>query len=368
MSQVDDFSIRNYQNKDDGKVVSLLDHVFQGWPDKDLPCSNVEHWRWKYLDTPIDAQLMGIVESNGRVVGTNLGFYLNVKVGDNIKLCAQETDGSLHEDFRGRGIYYKLAEFKDALLAENGACFSYWVTTNPSLIKRVDTLENRELFPKSIVELVKIEDIDLHLKETGTKDEWLKKLGFMALSAFSRVRGKRSMKNYEGYKLNNVESFSSEMEVFWYSIKDNFKFIVEKSVSYLNWRYCDVRGGEYIIRNVTLGESVVGFIVLRINKYRGYPTGYIVELLVHRDHFDAAYLLMEFALKFFEENNVNVVRTWVVEDHPYREIIESFGFINSRSPPPTVIMKPVLTDEDYYNFKAADDPEIHFCIGDTEWI
>lgn len=368
MSQKVDYLIRNYQEGDDQKVVDLLDHVFNGWPDKNLPCSNVDHWRWKYLDAPIKKRLMGIVDSNSRVVGTNLGFYLNVKVDDEIKLCAQETDGSLHEDFRGKGIYYELANFKDKLLEDNGACFSYWVTTNPDLIKRVETLDNRELFPKKIVELVKIKDINLHLQMTGSEDEWLKKLGFIAMNAYSSLQVYKSTKYDKKYMVSEIDHFSTDILVFWEKIEKHFKFIVEKSASYLNWRYCDPRGGKYVIQKATLNNSIIGFVVLRINSYRKYKTGYIVELLIDPEHYDAAYSLLESAIDYFEKNDVNVIRTWVIEKHPLRSFIEKFGFINSRSPPPTIILKPVFPDGNYDIFKKASDHEIHFCIGDTEWI
>ena len=44
--------IRQYKPEDENKIVPFLDDIFSGWPKHDLPCSKVEHWKWKYLDRP----------------------------------------------------------------------------------------------------------------------------------------------------------------------------------------------------------------------------------------------------------------------------------------------------------------------------
>ncbi len=51
-------------------------------------------------------------------------------------------------------------------------------------------------------------------------------------------------------------------------------------MEYLNWRYSDRRGGDYILKEAIEGERALGYVVLRVNGYQEkYPVGYIVDLL-----------------------------------------------------------------------------------------
>lgn len=44
------FIAKEYQPGDEEGIVELLEIVFDGWPHFDLPCSRVDHWKWKFLD------------------------------------------------------------------------------------------------------------------------------------------------------------------------------------------------------------------------------------------------------------------------------------------------------------------------------
>ena len=53
-----EYFVRPYQPGDEEGLVELLDLVFAPWPDRDLRCTAVEHWRWKYLDNPFGVNMV----------------------------------------------------------------------------------------------------------------------------------------------------------------------------------------------------------------------------------------------------------------------------------------------------------------------
>ena len=58
-----------YEPGDEKQLVELLDLVFGGWPDRDLACSKVDFWRWKYLDNP-NGSLVTLAEESGEIHGS----------------------------------------------------------------------------------------------------------------------------------------------------------------------------------------------------------------------------------------------------------------------------------------------------------
>jgi len=52
------------------------------------------------------------------------------------------------------------------------------------------------------------------------------------------------------FTVSEISRFDDRINLFWNQIKDNYIFITEKTRDYLNWRYCDKRGGNYIVKIV----------------------------------------------------------------------------------------------------------------------
>jgi hypothetical protein len=74
---------------------------------------------------------------------------------------------------------------------------------------------------------------------------------------------------------------------------------------------------------------------------------------------------MEDALDYFDRNDVNSVKCWVLEGHPYERIVKRYGFFYSR------IERPL-----FYHFlgDVADEildcpvERVHFVYGDSDTI
>lgn len=325
-----EYCIRPYKSGDEDKIVELLQAAFDGWPQMDLTCTSLDHWKWKYLDNPFEKNDIVVAGNEYRVIGCKHSIPLNIKVDSDIYFCNLGTDLAVHPEFRGLGISRKIRGLNTELKKKCGYEFAYFATSNPVMIQ---SFSGRPRFPHDIVNLVRIRDIDEHLKNMPVENSWFMKLGFRTSSLFNDLRSFFDGSEYEGQdqKIWEVQTFDNRIDLFWNRISEHYSFIVERRRDYLNWRYCDPRGGDFIVKQIQEEKEVLGYCVLCINRYRRkYPIGYIVDMLTLPDQPELANALVADAVNFFDEQNINIVNYLIVKGHPYERILNRYGFLNSR--------------------------------------
>jgi hypothetical protein len=363
--------IRPYQPGDEVGIVKLLEVVFGGWPHFDLSCSPLEHWKWKHLENPFGQGLKAIGLSNDTVIGVNHIGFVRSWMGGKTRLCGQGLDLAVHPDFRGLRVSSKIDAINNKTFEGLNPALSYWVTTNPLIIK--NALKNgNPHFPQQISDLIRIRDIDLHLEKNLSEKPLLKKYAFCLLKGLKKISSAptRTIQNEKSKEANirDIDRFDEGIDSFWNNAKDGYSFIVERSREYLNWRYCDPRGGKYIVKQMIEQDSVIGYIVLRINRYvKDYPTGSIVDLLTLPNRLDAADLLIREAIDYFDEKNINIIRCWIVRNHSYNHLLKIHGFVTSGTNI-HILYNTFIGESELEEFNAATSDRLHFQLGDTDWI
>ena len=325
-----EYFVRPYQTDDEEKIVELLQLVFEGWPRMDLPCTSLEHWKWKYLDNPFRKNDVTVALNEDGIIGCKHSVPVNIKVENDVYFCNLGTDLGVHPEFRGLGISRKVRDLNEVLKKKCGYEFAYFVTSNPILIQ---SYLNHPRFPHEIVNLVRIRDIDEHLEMMPVENSWFMKLGFRTSSLFNNLKNVFDGSEFEDRdnKIREVQRFDKRIDSFWNSISEHYDFIVERRRDYLNWRYCDSRGGNFIVKQIEEEKELLGYYVMCINRYRReYPIGYIVDMLTPPDQPEIANALVADALAFFDEQNINIVNSMIVKGHPYERVLNRFGFLNSR--------------------------------------
>jgi hypothetical protein len=357
-------SCRQYEKGDETGIVKLLVSVFDSWPQFNLESQPLDHWRWKYERDHINQKVIAISESDGRIVGVNHAFPVNIKIGEAMTSCYQATDLAIHPDYRGMKLYPKMSEIKTRLHNEYNSSLNYGVTGNPRVIA-ASIKAGRLGFPKQIASLLSINDVDLHYEIINVKYPEIVKKGVKVLQSVKRIARPRFR---EVIHSQVVHKFDYRYSSFWNQIRREYDFIIERSPEYLNLRYCDPRGGDYHIKSIEEAGEILGYIVLRINRYnQEYPEGHVVDFLTYPDRLDVAESLLSDAISFFQGNNINSIRYWVVAKHPYEELFKRFGFINTRKQL-RVNLHPMNNGSDWAVFMNAPANRLHFQYGDSDWI
>lgn len=365
---MNEYSIRFYEPGDEEGIVKLLEHSFKGWPK--INVEPRDHWFWKYSDNPYWKNDIVVALRNGEIIGCKHSVYFKLKMGEKVIECSLGSDLAIHTDFRRRGISRKIRDLSTyARTKIYSQDFSYYVTSNPVIIDEFRRRSNT--FSHDIQVFVKINDIDLQLKEMPMKYSSLIKTGFKTLVFLNKIKNifnKNLVKTQlKIFRTNNIDE---KMNVFWNSIAEKFNFIVVRDVSYLKWRYLDPRAGNFIILLAEEESVVSGYIVLHINRKRKqYPVGYIVDVLTHPDRTDVSFALVNEALEYFKKFDVNIITSLAIRSQPYEKTLKRAGFINSRKKLNLFLGTKSLKSQDIETIEiiSKGEPEkIHFMYGDID--
>jgi len=327
-----EYEVRLYRPGDEEGIVHLLQSVFNGWPHFDLNCTPLEHWRWKYRDNPLGIITISLAVKDEKAIGCVHAVPRKAKVRDENVLCVFGADLVIHPEFRGMGITKNLDNELKILDDKYGINFCYFITGNPVVLEVFDK-EGYSRFPHNVINLVRIKNIDLHLQKMPVENAWIKKLGFHLLNKVNILKNALvgSKFPYQNVEINEIDRFDERIDDFWRIVSEHYDFIVERRMDYLNWRFCDPRAGNFLIKQAEENGTIIGYSILNINKFHEqYPIGYIVDLLTLPDRFDAVEALVSDAVRYFDSNDINLVNYQLVQGHPYEEVFKGHGFLNSR--------------------------------------
>jgi len=271
--------------------------------------------------------------------------------------------------YRGLGVYTNMYKFGDEEREKQRFKSNYWVTSNPIVIKASSVRELK--FSHRITNLARIRDIDKQIEAMPIKNTLLMKKGYQAIELLNKIKNFfiKSPKKISDIKISEINNFDHRINEFWDEISDQYDYIIVRDMEYLNWRYCDPRGGDFIIHLAEDNDIILGFSVLIINRYKNdYPVGFIVDLLALKDRLDVVDSLLSKAVDYFDANNINIINYQIVKNHPYEAIFKKHGFVDSRIR--TYIFNDFEGDEElkekYENLKKSPANRVYYSYGDID--
>lgn len=320
---------RHYSEGDEESIVKLLGDVFGGWPKIDV--DPLDYWRWKYRDNPYWKNDISIALAGEEIVGCKHSVYLRLKLGEEVLDCTIGSDLAIHEGYRGRGVSKELGSLSSQKKREFGHDFSYYVISNPILVRQKRNKQRRATLPHQVKVYALIKDIDEQIEKMPVENPRLKKTGFKVAAAINRLLRYGAAGRRGELVMRRIQDFDSRAEDFYRKVSDEYDFIVERSLPYLTWRYADPRKGRYEIMVAEENDEIQGYCVSFINRFRkDYPIGYVVDLLSSPKRTDVMSALLEEAVRHFNDNDVNIVTALVVDGSPLEKVMNSKGFLDSR--------------------------------------
>jgi hypothetical protein len=244
-----------------------------------------------------------------------------------VYLCEPGGDLAVHPDYRGKGIWRSMVDIwtQNKWTPVN---ISYNHSGTPIVVNRAKARKSL-IFPSPLRHYIRIRDIDEFLKVKDIPNSMVKKMGYLSFSWLHMIRNIGKRRKFENYSIKTITEFDNRINTFWKHIKDDYDLIVERKKEYLNWRYCDPRGGLYTVRLVEEDNEILGYSVLHINKFNtDYPEGYIIDLITAINDEDVVASLLDDANKYFDKNNVRVMHHWAPRDSLNSKIIDRYGFID----------------------------------------
>jgi hypothetical protein len=329
----EDYRIRPYVEGDEKQIADLLVKVFRGWPHIDIELSPVEYWRWKYLENPLHRSYVSVCVDKGRIVSCQHESIVKIKIKDEQVRGISGQDLAVHPDYRGMRLSSGVISHANNLVKSDGITYCYFLTRNPVIMKRCETSENpesrRPSFPFQLVNLTWIEDLEKHLSNIPMKNPSLVKIGASALKRWNIAR--KNVFSSDDVQVEEINKFDQEVDKFLKAVYGDYNYMIIRDTEYINWKYSTKGVGDYRKFIVKENGKLVGYAVLRANRYnKKYPVGYIVELMTRKHRPELTSPLVEKALNYFSATGVNIVNFLTVKNHPYIDVLKGFGFIDSR--------------------------------------
>jgi hypothetical protein len=251
-----------------------------------------------------------------------------------------------------------------------GYDFSYFVSSNPMWVQRLEKRERATNFPHQILNYVRIFDIDLQLEKMPVDGPLVKKYGYLSIEVLNRIRNTFSEKiSYPRKDIEILKEFDEDYQRFWDELKAQYDFIVDRGSSYMNWRYLDPRAGNFIVLKAE-DEEFHGFIVLFINQIiEDYPIGYIVDMLTSRSDIHTAHQLVEYAVDYFTKQGVNIINCLAVKNQHYVKALQMNGFVSSMIELKIFHGRSGLRSNDEIlinKLRTSRNDRVHFMYGDID--
>lgn len=362
-------TIRPYESGDEIEIVPLLQEVFRKWPPFDLDCSPLEHWVWKYRHNPLGPAPVTVACADGGMVACLHSVPRRMMISGRPVFCCFGPDMVVRPEHRRKGVSQGLNARIDPLRIQSGMDFAYFDTGSPILHRAFSG--KLPLLPFQAARFIRIRDPGKHRRMKRHSRPLLKSLVYRGLNSFNtalNVSG-RSRLQTGHVSVEDIASFDERIEQFWRAAAPGSAWIGERSRDFLNWRYCDLRGGRFMVKWAVERGTVLGYCVLRVNRLNPeYPQGYLADLLALPGRTDAAAALVRSAMSHLDDHGLNVVHSLMVKGHPYEGILRRHGFVDTRVRK-AVFVKPYRDMESILRgIRQAPRAAIHFSYGDVDTV
>jgi GNAT superfamily N-acetyltransferase len=345
------------------EVAALYDRSFGGWPQSSLRhVPAIDHLSWKMADPHTDLALFG-GRLDGRLVHAATLRAANLRLRGEKVRQVRFVDTSVDPEFRGRGLagaamghlreHHLLPRALRIGEPQHGAIRGWYGGRNRPLGNRV-FLHARILDAgRCLSHLGSVVD--------SVPARLLSRVALRLASLWGRLRalGGRSS---AGFDIEDAAHFDSGVEPLLEEAVADFDLLHERNAAYLDWRYCDRRGGDFSVRAVRQGGRWLGYAVTCV---RG-DLGYLADILLQPGRPELADALVRDSVDRLERAGVAGVACWLPKRHPYRSSLKRQGLLAVRD------VGISYRSEDWpaekLRFLEALDVRVHYTIGDTDLV
>ena len=325
------WSHRYFRDGDEPGILELFRRTFKRWPPHEVSVDALDHLRWKISSDSTIRHSILLTERQGRIISATARIAMRAKIGDEIRTVVQPTDAAVLPEYQSQGVSDAAARIRYGKRdTQNELLFN--VVSGHAAVAKL-----RRLLPSPRI----ASPVDVLVREPG---------------------GSPAQRPADGYAVREIREFDDRVDLFWPEALRQFDFAIVRSRQFLNWRYCDRRAGEFTVLQAEDASGVLGYVVFRTSRGRGY----IADLTALPERLDVIADLLSRAIGALEARNVSHIECWCVPKHAYSDILQRFDF--GRRKRTILISLRALMSNDM--LAPIDKPEAlwHVTSGDTDLI
>lgn len=305
---------RKFEPGDQDDLIDLLNLAYNGW-------HSPEYFKWKFGKNPHGNPLIWVAEDNDRIVGCYIINPVRIRMGKVSVLCAQSVDAAVDPEYRGKGIFKKLAQEVLEKAHREGIVAVYAFPTHIAYKGQVRVgYQTVFTLPKTF----KLLDPSRMLEKYGLTSKKLQRI----VKHFLKLQTKTSKEEPTDGKLEieRIKAFDEDFEDFWETFYEKNDYVmIERGREYLNWRYFGNPEKEYLVYMCKQNKKILGYLISSVERSDLF-IGNIIDVVTLPNMPEVATCLVHRCLKRFENEGLDLASCWMLKHNSYYTILKNQGF------------------------------------------
>ena len=311
------------------------------------------------------ADLAAIVgEVDGEIACCQICLSQRVRIGREVVSRIRSTDFAVRPAFRGRSLATELATFKSGTVPLPTLRLT---ESNAAAIQHLTRKSGGVPLGNPVGQLHLALDWWAPVARDGGALRAARSIveapSLRLATEWQRRRSGGPAAPVDGVALRRIDRFDRRIGELWREAERDFEVAVERTPEYLDWRYCDERGGRWTVEVAEQDDRAIGYIAWRVEKSQGV----IGDLVVLPERHDVLAALAQAAVTGAAAAGAASVIAWLPGIHPYRSVLRDLGFV-SRPAGVEQMFRPQLLSTEAAELLAAPQTRIHFTIGDSDYL
>lgn len=307
--------IDEYKNEDLAEMIDITKENYG-----DIEISDEKFLQWQYFNNPAGKALIKLAKSdNNEVVGQYVIIPMKMRIKEKTVDATLSLNTLTRKDYRGKGIFTKLADAVYNQCKEDKIEFTYGFPNQNSYSGFIRKLKFTDLgsvplmvYPLNIEKLV--------LKKFDSK--LLAKLASTFRFIFNvRIEDKNDI------TIKVIDKDFNDFNLFWENVKDKYKVIGVRNSEYIKWRYKDVPIREYSIIGAYRNNQLVSYAILRNAEIEKFNCGMIVDFMVKEGEILAGIKIIKESINKFNNNGMELLGCLMSEKTEEYKILKKSKFI-----------------------------------------
>ncbi|MCR9183690.1 MAG: GNAT family N-acetyltransferase [Flavobacteriaceae bacterium] len=272
--------------------------------------------KWQFFNNGLKNHVSLEFDENLKTIAAIYAtFSVKFKIDDNIVIGSQSLDTITDVDYRGKGLFTKLANDVYQKANNNDVSFVYGFPNGNSIYGFEKKLDWTVLDPVPF--LIK----PLRSEYFTKRINFLKFLPNVNLTFTKKSKSKK-------YSTFEKIAFPDSVNILWSSFSKDIKVAVQRDKVYLDWRYLQKPLENYKIAHCyDLNNILKGFIVYSVKEKHEGRIGYIMELIYDLKYPEVSKELLQFAISEINMQKADCILSWCLDHSPNASAYKKEFFI-----------------------------------------
>jgi hypothetical protein len=284
--------------------VETLSHYKECFDRNNSP-KDIANLQWQFFENGsknfVDIEFD---EHNKKVTAIYATFGVQFKIDSDVYLGSQSLDTITDIDYRGKGLFIKLAKDVYEKATNDGVALVYGFPNGNSIHGFKTKLGWEVLDPVPF--LIK----PLQSSYFTSRISFLKSLPNINLS-FS------NFKKSKQFIIVEQLSFPESVNQIWSNFSKNIKVVVQRDKKYLDWRYVSKPSENYKIAHCYDHKNTyLGYVVYAVKGKHGGKIAYIMELVYDLEVPKSGDALLKYAVHEIKNEKADCILSWCFAHSP----------------------------------------------------